>query len=322
MKKTFIYTAFLMASLSLAACGGGSSGGGGGAGISYTGLTTQAAVDAANGQAITSGAIDGGSVGGVAAAPSANGAPSGGVGSGPLSLRISETIKSSVEAAYFPTQGPALAPQFALRNASGSIAGDCGGSASYLIRADDVTGDFTGTFNYSSYCSFGSIMSGVISVSGKFNAGLTVMEQMTIGSTGISMTIGGTGYTFSGSIVMDYLLSTATMNFVIKERATGKTSKGKNLTYVNTPGVGFMDVDIAGLFYHPDHGYITLSTPTQLRYTTGASYPSAGVMIATGTTNSKARLTVIDGTQVTLEVDADGDNVYESNLGTILWTAL
>jgi len=61
---------------------------------------------------------------------------------------------------------------------------------------------------------------------------------------------------------------------------------------------------------------VTTSTPVQMQ--TSARHPYAGVVVATGTNSSKARLTVIgsDPTapgQVQIEVDADGNGVYESS---------
>ena len=61
---------------------------------------------------------------------------------------------------------------------------------------------------------------------------------------------------------------------------------------------------------------VTTSTPVQMQ--TSARDPYAGVVVATGTNSSKARLTVIgsDPTapgQVQIEVDADGNGVYESS---------
>ncbi len=66
------------------------------------------------------------------------------------------------------------------------------------------------------------------------------------------------------------------------------------------------------------NGSVTVITSTPLQMLTGAQHPYTGVVVATGTGNSKVRVTVIgsDPTaagQVRIEVDANGDGTYEGN---------
>jgi len=66
------------------------------------------------------------------------------------------------------------------------------------------------------------------------------------------------------------------------------------------------------------NGSVTVVTTTPLQILASARHPHAGVVVATGANNSKVRLTVLgsDPTapgQVRIEVDADGDNTYESS---------
>jgi len=65
------------------------------------------------------------------------------------------------------------------------------------------------------------------------------------------------------------------------------------------------------------NGSVTVITSTPLQMLTSARHPYTGVVVATGKNNSKVRLTVLgsDPTapgQVQIELDADGDNTYES----------
>jgi len=66
------------------------------------------------------------------------------------------------------------------------------------------------------------------------------------------------------------------------------------------------------------NGSVAVSTSTPFQGPASAPHPSTGVAVATGKNNSKVRVTVLgsDPTapgQVEIEVDADGDNTYESN---------
>lgn len=66
---------------------------------------------------------------------------------------------------------------------------------------------------------------------------------------------------------------------------------------------------------------ISFATPTPIvtRYTD--YYPSSGVLLITGGNNSKIRVTAMSNTQVTQELDANGDGTYESN-STVSWNTL
>jgi len=65
------------------------------------------------------------------------------------------------------------------------------------------------------------------------------------------------------------------------------------------------------------NGSVTVITSTPLKILASARHPYTGVVVATGSNNSKARVTVLgsDPTapdQVKIEVDANGDDIYES----------
>lgn len=66
---------------------------------------------------------------------------------------------------------------------------------------------------------------------------------------------------------------------------------------------------------------ISLATPTPFVRRGLEYYPSSGVMVIKGGSNSVVRATASDKTLVLLELDANGDGAYESNK-TVLWTSL
>lgn len=51
------------------------------------------------------------------------------------------------------------------------------------------------------------------------------------------------------------------------------------------------------------------------------AYPTSGVMVITGANNGKLRVTALNNTQVTLELDGDGNGVYDP-ASTVNWSAL
>ncbi len=74
------------------------------------------------------------------------------------------------------------------------------------------------------------------------------------------------------------------------------------------------------------NGSVAVSTSTPFQGLTSARHPSTGVAVATGKNNSRVRVTVLgnDPTapgQVQIDVDADGDNAYEST-ASYSWSTL
>lgn len=65
----------------------------------------------------------------------------------------------------------------------------------------------------------------------------------------------------------------------------------------------------------------TFATITPFTTTKGGLYPSAGQATITGANGSKLRLTVLNATQVQIELDANGDGSYETSK-TVLWSSL
>ena len=66
-------------------------------------------------------------------------------------------------------------------------------------------------------------------------------------------------------------------------------------------------------------GSVTLQTTTEFQIYYPDAYPSTGAMVITGAANSKVRVTALSSTQVTIEVDEDGDGVYDAPI-TRNWT--
>jgi uncharacterized protein (DUF2141 family) len=91
-----------------------------------------------------------------------------------------------------------------------------------------------------------------------------------------------------------------------------------------TKASGYTDFTISGLYYDPDHGYVTVSTTTPFRLYAVNSNPSQGVLIIDGRTgiaggSTKARLTAISAGTYRVEADTNGDGSYDWNSGTLNW---
>ena len=69
----------------------------------------------------------------------------------PRTLTISQALEKAIRHIDV-TSALGSASFGAIITDSGTIDGNCGGSLSYTINIDDVTGDFTGNFNFNNYC--------------------------------------------------------------------------------------------------------------------------------------------------------------------------
>lgn len=66
---------------------------------------------------------------------------------------------------------------------------------------------------------------------------------------------------------------------------------------------------------------ITFATSTPFVRRSTNAYPSSGAMVITGASNSKLRITTLNNVQVTQDLDANGDDIYEST-STVNWNSL
>jgi hypothetical protein len=66
---------------------------------------------------------------------------------------------------------------------------------------------------------------------------------------------------------------------------------------------------------------IAFATPVPFVTRSTDSYPSTGVMVISGASNTKLRLTALSNTEVSQELDANGDGIYES-ITTVSWNTL
>lgn len=137
-------------------------------------------------------------------------------------------------------------------------------------------------------------------VSGSVGANYT---DLTTTSSRIDLTIGSGGLT--GSVAAGGVTETITYvsGFTISQT---DTSTGSSVT-VN----GAIDSSVLA-------GRITLQTTTPIVQLAADAYPSSGVVRVTGANGSAALLTVLNATQLQVQLDAGGDGTYETTT-TYTW---
>ncbi len=297
----------MFTTLLLVGCGGGGGGGVVDSGVTYTGLTTPAVIVDTNAKILAEGVITGSTTGTAFGVISDDQEAQ----PNPTILDVARILANSVTQLDISPSSATLPG--AIVSDSGSDPCDGGGSISFDLSIDDVTGDFSGTFNFINCAEGGTTINGNATVSGSSGGADFVINftfnPITVVSGAESFTMSGTiGTSVSGSSV------TITMDNVrLRNNNTQMVEWIENLTISVTDNSSFLEMTITGRYYHPEHGYVDIATIDALRINDFDQFPSSGQIIITGASGSKARLTVINNTQYDLDVDADGDGFYETH---------
>jgi hypothetical protein len=294
----------------------------GSSGISYTGITTQAVIDETNAEDIAIGALVGGQKGAeldVFGAVQTNEASA--INCFPM-LKVSQILEESLRRIDLTSISDGT---FVGATETGTIDGTCGGSASITITYNESTFVFSGSMGFNNFCVDGITFSGNVSISGQFvDSSFEDFLTFSISYNNVTVTSGSDSLTISGTVSSDFTappVISFTMDFLMQDNSTGKVYWINDYTMTVTEGISYVSVVVSGEFYYPDYGYVVVSTPVPLVIYDDADWPSSGVLIATGENNTKARLTAFVDTY-TIDVDADGDDSYETSLGPFYWADL
>ncbi|MDA8179563.1 MAG: hypothetical protein M0T69_08515 [Deltaproteobacteria bacterium] len=308
--------AVTLLAFSLIACGGG---GGSSSGSSpYTGITTAAVITSTNADNIIRSAYQGGDASTAFVSPlsaSTSEPQNVSTASPPKVYSIVQVLKEiSGKACGQRFTAGKVAPK-AVVSESGTLNDGYGGSVSYSLSVDDQSGAFTGSFTASNYHGDGGgTISGAMTVSGTYNIALDVFDNINFTLSSVTVTDASSSVTVSGSVVLlNGNPATGTVTLYLTDNVTGKTDWIDNFMINVTEGLGYVDATLSGKIYLHDYGYVVISTSTPFRFLAGSTYPSSGTMIVTGASNGRAKLTVVNSTSYTIDVDANGDGTYETS---------
>ena len=303
----------VLVALSLSSCGGG--GGSPSASSPYTGITTAAVVTASNADNIARQAFQGGDLGANTAmlAPARSGDVRA-AAERPIALTLVRLL-SGAAAAVLPAPSITRAPASrAVVTVDNTVPDGLGGNVHYLLSVNDQTGAFTGTFVFTNFHGDGGgVINGPVSVSGQYAQGVGITEIL-FDFQSVRILDGTEDVTAIGTV--DLISGTdggssATLDIVFVDNASRKALWLSNVMLVDTIGTGYHDATLSGRIYLHDHGYVSMETLVPFRYLTGNSFPSSGQFDVTGKDNKKVQLTVIDTTQYRLDVDTNGDGLWE-----------
>ena len=297
-------------------CAGGGSGGDASDEITYSGITNPAQINETNAEDITAGAFSAGLVGDGVMGLSLD------QGSTDYFIREFRTVKvpliltDSLYQIDFTTSSVGDL-QAAVHTEQDTINGNCGGSMSYSVTVNDAQGTFNGRFTFLNYCNDGTTINGRTRFDGRINTATNEFIEAHFSFDNLS----GGGFTLDGDLEIDFTLSPnlITLNAYGQDTSSGKIYWIRDYSVSIDEYTGYVEIEMAGRFYHPDYGYVTLSTAAPFVLHDEDEWPTSGTLIVTGGSNSKAKISAIDNLHCNIEADVDGDDSYEWNSGTMAW---
>lgn len=291
---------------------------------SYNGNLSQASITADNGADLAGAVVDGASGGSSSVANASSGSEENREQLLGLSHDLGSAVKKMDLVEY--NSSPASA---AIQSSSSTITSPCGGSFSYSYTYDDVTGEFSIVTSFSGYtdCDDNSVLNGTFSMKASGQSYDSSAAEYYYASASMEFNTltyseGSESITMTGSIVMTMASATSyttTMNFDFRDNTANKTYRLENYKVVITEDSTGVNMDISGKTYHPEHGYVNITTTTLIRANFADNYPSAGVIELTGAGASKARVSFTSNNTYKIDIDSNGDSTYETTR-SCTWT--
>ena len=339
LKIALLAGAALIVALQVIRCGGGGDGDSPSTRvlepISYTGVTTPAAISLANTPTLVTNVLYGGAAnvtdipsGVTITQPSAQPASSS-IGADPFLDLFRSSLDNVVGSA---TQGYTIPAAVVYNNEITYCE-----SGHYVVNGslDDITGLGTLTFDYYNCLDNGVTLDGMM----HFHVHYISYDQFNFTMEFVLMTMMSPEHnvSMSGTVQSDNTLygnklnDRETMNYVERANSTGRMFKYENFVMtlvtndVYSPSMGgsisYSGVPVATM-YDSDHGSYSVETPAALQFSsTYLSHPDLGGQLIVTGAQSGFQLTVESQRHVKLELDLDGAAGYEV-VRYVLWSEL
>ena len=329
----------LAAALLLAACGGGGGGGGSGGGgggnlpaFVYAGNTNAAVVTTDNAAKLIANLISSDSAAGAIVGVSVEGSESPqirGGGHTDLSRRLSRIFSDSVVRAKGASTAQRVAPAVLVNETELCDGGV--GSVLTVGTLNDIDGTGTLTVTFSGCLIDGLTLNGQATVRvdafAQFFGPIDFtfnFARLTLRGTGVSVDVSGSLHVRLFFVIPNSEEITA--NLVSLNNNTNKMTQSVNLVFLNVYNSSISPTSftatVSGRLFDQDHGYVEITTPTQLVFgTIDQLFPDSGQMLLTGSANRSVRVTALSATLARLALDLNGDSVVD-NIVTLKWTDL
>ena len=205
----------------------------------------------------------------------------------------------------------------AVETKKGTLLGDCGGELSYLVDFIVESGIANGSFSFEKYCDHGITISGEMDVDGTY--GIDSGEFITAQFSFAELTDGH--ITLDGEISIDFTHPqiSATLSAHSKDTESGKVYRIEDYAMNITEFAGYVEIEIFGTFYHPDHGFVNLTTTEPFIVHHEDDWPTSGLLVLGGEKNTQAELSALNQLSFSVTADTDGDGMLDWQSGILTW---
>jgi len=283
----------------------------------FAGRTSQAVIDSANATDLSGGAFAGGITRFEVASAGFNQDSLAAQTSVFRPLRLPLVLQDSLQ--KIETASTVSGPfKSAGETKRGTLQGDCGGRLSYSIDFTYKSRVFNGRFSFENYCDHGITLAGETDIDGTYRGDT---GDFTTAHFSFADLADGT-ITLDGEISIDFLHPpmTATLSVHSKDIASGQVYWLKDYSMNITEFAGYMEIEIFGTFYHPDYGFVNLTTTEPFIVHHEDDWPTSGLFVIQGEKNTKAELSALDQLTCSIAADTDGDGVFDWDSGILNWT--
>ena len=205
----------------------------------------------------------------------------------------------------------------AVETKSGTLQGECGGRFSYLIEFIHESMVFDGSFSFENYCDRGVTLSGETDIDGTYGA---VSGEFTTAHFAFSdLTVGNVR--LDGDVSLDFLHPplTATFSAHCRDTGSGQVYRIKDYSMNIAEFSGYVEIEIFGTFYHPDYGFVNLSTAEPFLVHHEDDWPTSGIFVLNGKNNTRAELRALDPLSFSVTADTDGDGTFDWDSEVLNW---
>jgi hypothetical protein len=203
---------------------------------------------------------------------------------------------------------------------NGKFTGDCGGSFSYTLEFDNESQRLNGDILFEDYCDDGILISGQTDVDGYFD----MLTGDFIAANLLFDNLGDEYFTFEGEISIDF--SDVPIKVILAaystDNQTGNVCWLDEYNIALTERIGRIEFSIFGTFYHPEYGFVVLTTSDPFIVHEGDDWPSSGQLNILGENATTAQLTAIDHLHTGIAADTDGDGLLDWESGLLNWSEL
>ncbi|MBW2411854.1 MAG: hypothetical protein JRF72_18820 [Deltaproteobacteria bacterium] len=205
-----------------------------------------------------------------------------------------------------------------LIRANGQFEGSCGGSYSYSLQLNRKTEIFSAWLAFENYCTAGLSIAGNTEIEGSFQPA----SGEFISATFYFENISDGAHSLEGEISMDFSDSPILANFnaYSTDEHDGQVYWIKDYSLNLFEFAGRVEIEVFGTFYHPDYGYVILTTSEPFILYDDDSRPAAGRMMIYGDQNTSAQFMAFDHLHYGIEADSAGDGIFDWDSGILNWT--